>query len=369
MATASALVHGGVAAALQAEEETAAAAAPQWPAALAERYERLEKLGEGMFGDVYRAWDRVGRRFVAVKRLAGRAGGGFVETCARDFSREAASLAACRGHPSVVELLAAHAAADGGAGVDRFLVTECAGPTNLRQYMDLRRREGRLPFDEAEVRDAMRQLLAGAEAAHAAGVLHREIVPENVTVDAIAGGGAAVEKKVVYKICGFGMSEPAAEKDVDGDGMLASPGPYRAPELFLGSKDYDGRVDTWALGCIMAELLAGAGGAPFFGGETDAEVLEKMLRVVGARGIVKWPGLERVAGQERAARLRKMFRRDGGHLREVFPKELLSPEGFEVLSGLLRSDPDSRLTAAAALRMPWFRRRRGFGGCFRGAAS
>ncbi|CAO2183656.1 unnamed protein product [Urochloa humidicola] len=260
-----ALVHGG-AAVLQAEEEMNKAAAP-WPAAVAERYERLEKLGEGMFGDVYRAWDRVGRRLVAVKRLAGRTGGGFVETCAGDFAREAASLAACRGHPYVVELLAAHAAPAG----DRFLVTECAGPMNLRQYMDLRRREGRLPFEEAEVRDAMRQLLAGAEAAHAAAVIHRDIVPENVTV----GGGAAAEmgKATVYKICGFGMSEPAAEKDVDGgnSGMLASPGPYRAPELFLGSKDYDGRVDTWALGCIMAELLAT--GAPFFGGETDAEVL------------------------------------------------------------------------------------------------
>ncbi|CAN6231769.1 unnamed protein product [Urochloa humidicola] len=351
MAAALALVHGGVTA-LQAEEEENKAATAPWPAAVAERYERLEKLGEGMFGDVYRAWDRVGRRFVAVKRLAGRTGGGFVETCAGDFAREAASLAACRGHPYVVELLAAHAAPAG----DRFLVTECAGPMNLRQYMDLRRREGRLPFEEAEVRDAMRQLLAGAEAAHAAGVIHRDIVPENVTVDAIAASGGAdgVERKtMVCKICGFGMSEPVAEKDDGGggSGMLASPGPYRALELFLGSKDYDGRVDTWALGCIMAELLAG--GAPFFGGETDAEVLEKMLRVVGAKGIVKWPGLERVAGHERAARLRKMFRRDGGHLREVFPREVLSPDGFEVLSGLLRSDPERRLTAAAALRMPW----------------
>ena len=91
------------------EENKAAAAPCPWSAAVAERYERREKLGQGMFGDVYRAWDRVDGRFVAVKRLAGRTGGGFVQAGIRDFAREAMSLAACRGHPSVVELLATYA--------------------------------------------------------------------------------------------------------------------------------------------------------------------------------------------------------------------------------------------------------------------
>ena len=80
-----------------------------WPSAVAERYEPLEKLGEGMFGDVYKAWDRVGRRLVAVKRLSGRTDERFVETSLRYFAREAMSLGACRGHPSVVKLVATHA--------------------------------------------------------------------------------------------------------------------------------------------------------------------------------------------------------------------------------------------------------------------
>jgi cell division cycle 2-like protein len=205
-----------------------------WLAAVAERYERHEKLGEGMFGDVYKAWDRVLERFVAVKRLSGRTDDRFVTAPLRDFAREVMSLAACRGHPSVVQLLATYADR-GRADGDCFVVTEYAGPMNLRQYVDIRRLNGQ-PFDEDEVRDVMEQLLAGARHAHMAGVLHRDIVPENVMVDMDAASG-----RMVYKICGFGMSKPAAQADKDDSGLLASSSPYRAPELFLGSKDYAGR--------------------------------------------------------------------------------------------------------------------------------
>jgi cell division cycle 2-like protein len=161
------------------------------------------------------------------------------------------------------------------------------------------------------------------------------------------------------------MSKPAAQADKDDSGLLASSSPYRAPELFLGSKDYDGRVDTWSLGCIMAELVAG-NGVPFFS-TPDGEVFKKMLQVVGTEGIVEWQGLERVAPPEKVAFLRKMVSEEGGHLQlqQGFPPELLSPAGFKVLEGLLDSNPDRRLSAAAALRKPWFRRRCLFGAwCF-----
>jgi len=237
-----------------------------------------------------------------------------------------------------------------------FLVTKYAGPLNLRQYMRLRSAQGR-PFQEAEVRDAMRQLLSGARRVHGAGVLHRDMVPENVIVDGRRDG-----KKVVYRICGFGVSEPAARPSRDGSAPLASPSPYRAPEIFLGSQDYDDRVDTWGLGCIMAELIAGSG-EPFFGADLDAKVFEKMQRAVGTQGIVEWPGLQKLANRDLVAELRETgCATYTGCLREVFPEEVLSEAGFEVLSGLLDANPERRLTAKAALRKPWFRRF-SFGGC------
>ncbi|RLM75380.1 hypothetical protein C2845_PM15G01690 [Panicum miliaceum] len=314
------------------------------PPAVAERYEPLEKLGEGMFGDVYKAWDRVGRRLVAIKRLSGRTDDRFVETSLRYFAREGMSSAPAAATP--------RARSDG----DCFVVTMYAGPLNLRQYMRLRSVHGR-PFHEAEVRDAMRQLLSGARRVHDAGVLHRDMVPENVIVDEKRDG-----KKVIYRICGFGVSERAARLDRDGSAPLASPSPYRAPEIFLGSQDYDGRVDTWGLGCIMAELIA-CSGKPFFGADLDAKVFEKMQRAVGTQGIVEWSGLQRLARRDLAAELReKGYATYTGCLQEVFPEEVLSEAGFEVLSGLLDANPERRLTTKAALRKPWFRRF-SFGGC------
>ncbi|XP_066310782.1 putative cyclin-dependent kinase F-2 [Miscanthus floridulus] len=282
-----------------------------WLAAVAERYERREKLGEGMFRDVYKAWDRVLERFVAVKWLSGSTDDRFVATPLPDFEWEVMSLAACRGHPSVVQLLAAYADYSRADG-DCFVVTEYAGPMNLRQYV--RRLNGQ-PFDEDEVRDVMEQLLAGTS------------------------------------------RRRRRTGTTPGPGPLASASPYRAPDLFLGSKDYDGRVDTWSLGCIMAELVAG-NGVPFFGAP-DGEVFKKMLQRVGTEGIIEWQGLERVVPAEKVAFLRKMVSEEGGHLQ--LP-EVLSPAGFKVLEGLLDSNPDRRLSAAAALRKQWFRR-----GCLFGA--
>ncbi|XP_004975200.2 putative cyclin-dependent kinase F-2 [Setaria italica] len=307
-----------------------------------------------MFGDVYKAWDRAGNRLVAVKRLSGRTDDRFVQTALHDLAREAMSLAACRGHPSVVKLVATHADSGRRDG-DCFLVTRYAGPLNLHRYLALRFEQER-PFTEAEVRDAMRQLLSGAKHVHKAGVLHRDMAPENVVVDRTKKG------RMVYRICGFGMSASRVAGK-DGVAALASASPYRAPELFLGSEDYNERVDTWGLGCIMAELVAGAGG-PFFG-KSYAEVFEKVQHVAGTRGMVKWAGLERVAGRDRAARLReKGLATYAGCLREVFPEGVISERGFEVLAGLLDTNPESRLTAEEALQKLWFRRYGFAGRCF-----
>ncbi|PWZ19735.1 putative cyclin-dependent kinase F-2 [Zea mays] len=225
MVAASNLVNGGVAA-LQIEGEpeepqsqtnAAAALAPvPWLPSVAERYERREKLGQGMFSDVYKAWDRVHDHLIVVKRLSGRTDDRFVKTSIPDFVREVMSLAACRGHPSIVQLVAMHVDGNRADG-DCFAVTEHTGPMNLRQYMDARRVNGD-PFDEDEVRDVMRQLLAGAKHTHGAGVLHRNIVPENVIV-----GMDGATSKMVYKICGFSMSKPAAQTAIEVHGNLDGP--------------------------------------------------------------------------------------------------------------------------------------------------
>ncbi|KQJ86841.1 putative cyclin-dependent kinase F-2 [Brachypodium distachyon] len=299
-----------------------------------EHYERLEKIGEGASGVVYKARCRRTGAVVAVKRLRGYCGNEDAEE-EEVFLREARCLEACRGHPSLVELRAAHLDHAAG-GVAAFLVMEYVGPS-LAQAM---RERGR-PFPEAECRRLMRQLLEGARAMHESlGVLHRDLKPDNVLVDAHGN----------LKICDFGMSRFFAKDTTKSTAPYTSPVVtlwYRAPELLLGSRDYDAGVDTWALGCIMAELLSG--GAPLFPGRSEMDQLNRVFDAVGMGGIESWPGFARLprAGSPLCARPRPPSR-----LREMFPA--LSAAGFDVLSGLLDCRPDTRLSAADALRRPWF---------------
>lgn len=346
-----------------------------WPPVM-DRYERLEKVGKGTYGAVYKAWDTKSSQIVAVKRLSGRGGDGFVQSGIREFAREVMCLAACRGHPWIVQLRETFADNSHGEG-DAFIAMEYVGRLTLKRYMLYRR----VPFSEDEVRRIMRQLLEGVKAVHETGLLHRDITPENVLIDdgsedktkkPTEGNDGPGKKRMetVYKICDFGMSLPTMEEpDYPPEGLRTTD--YSAPELFLRSREYDGRVDTWGLGCIMAELLAGTG-TPMFHGESNMEVMGNVLDVVGAQGIKAWPGFKRLA-TDPTALMRGC--RNTSRLRELFPdrkkarrtrRPALSSAGFEVLNGLLESNPEKRLTAADALQKRWFnaRRRRGFGGCF-----
>jgi cell division cycle 2-like protein len=194
---------------------------------------------------------------------------------------------------------------------------------------------------ELEVRLIMRQLLAGVRRMNRLGLMHRDLKPDNVLVD---GRGNV-------KICDLGLScsftgGPPYSNPVGSRG-------YRAPEIILGSTDYDERIDTWSLGVIMAELLAGK--HPFLG-KTDKENLSEILDILGTADIKEWPGYngQRLPGGSQP----------GSFLRHRFPSPgearirgppTLSEAGFEVLSGLLRCNPEKRLTAKSALQHRWFK--------------
>nr|CAB3461975.1 unnamed protein product [Digitaria exilis] len=296
-----------------------------------ERYERLGKIADGASGAVYKARDRRTGETVAIKRLRAGGGNGEGDAFSAAFLREARCLEALRGHPRVVALRAAHLDPSGGGA---FLVMEFAGRSLAEAT-----RDGGAPVQEAEARRVMRGLLEGAAALHARGVLHRDLKPDNVLLDARTGA---------VKICDFGLSRSTTDAE-DGDAPYTAGVAtlwYRAPEVILGSREYDAGVDTWALGCIMAELLAVA---PIFPGRTEMDQLNRVFDTLGMQEMSSWPGFARLprAGSGLCNRTRPPSR-----LREMFPA--LSAAGFDVLTGLLAIRPDRRLAAADALRCPWF---------------
>nr|CAB3493864.1 unnamed protein product [Digitaria exilis] len=289
-------------------------------------------LGEGGFGNVVRARHRATGQPVAIKRL--RAGEDQTALLRESLFLKAASAR----NPFVV---GSQGLARNPSTLELCLVMECGG-TSLDDALRVTP-----PLSEATVRAAMWQLLTGAKKMHDAHIMHRDIKPENILVG---------DDDQVLRFCDYGLAVYMAEPPpYDQAGTLG----YMAPEMLLGKTDYDALVDTWSLGCVMAELING--GSPLFEGVDCPHQLCDIFKLLGVPDEKAWPWfastpfsllkfgedddvvVEQLAGVE--------LRRPSG---ENFWVVTLSKAGFEVLSGLLRPNPDKRLTAAAALRHAWF---------------
>ncbi|KAM0920768.1 hypothetical protein ACQ4PT_007328 [Festuca glaucescens] len=351
-----------------------------WPEYMA-RYEPLERLGAGMNGEVFKAWDTKENRIVAVKRLSGTgidAGDGLIFSGLQEVWRECRCLRTCDGIPSVVKLL--DKVVPKVNSDDSFLVMEYAGRLNLRSYMQRRAHRHRL-FSEAEVCRIMKELLEGVNSVHGTGIMHLDIRPENVILDdgtedrtqrrpknkkGAIQDGEIKEDDIVYKIGGFGISRRKERGPKQPEVTIATA--YSAPELLLHSCEYDEHADTWGLGCLMADLLSGTGMPTFGPDDSEEKIMSQVFHIVDpkCKGIKDWAGYLGIAAEwksklpgknkSKLARIAAGLKTKllGHPLRRRFPIWRLSSAGFEVLSGLLECNPEKRLTAAEALEKPWF---------------
>nr|XP_051213343.1 putative cyclin-dependent kinase F-2 [Lolium perenne] len=342
------------------------------------RYEPLETLGAGMNGEVFKAWDTKEMRIVAVKRLSGTgidAGDDLIFSGLQEVWRECRCLRTCADIPSVVKLL--DKIVPKVNSDDSFLIMEYAGRLNLRGYMQ-RRARGHRRFSEAEVCRIMKELLEGVNSVHGTGIMHLDIRPENVILDdgtedrterrpknkkGANQDGELKEDDIVYKIGGFGISRRKEQGPKQSEVTIATA--YSAPELLLHSCEYDERADTWGLGCIMADLLSGTGMPTFGPDDSEEKIMSKVFHIIDpkCKGIKDWAGYPRIAAEWKSklpaaknkSKLAGLKTKLLGHpLRRRFPFWRLSSAGFEVLSGLLESNPVKRLTAAETLKKPWF---------------
>lgn len=206
------------------------------PGAVVAGFRILSLLGEGAMGTVFRAEDPAGR-IVALKLLPA--------SLARDdrfrrrFLRES-RIAAGLEHPHVVPVLAS--GEDDGT---LWLTMSYVEGVDLRALL---KRDGRLEPDRA-VR-LVSQVADALDAAHAAGLVHRDVKPGNIVV----AGEPPNERAYV---CDFGLARHVASVDsLTGDRAFVGTIDYVAPEQIAG-KPVDGRVDVYALGCVFYELVAG----------------------------------------------------------------------------------------------------------------
>ncbi|HEV8356329.1 MAG TPA: serine/threonine-protein kinase [Gemmatimonadales bacterium] len=208
---------------------------PEFVEALGDRYRLLKLIGAGGMATVYLADDLKHGRRVAVKVLRSEVASAIGP---ERFLREI-NIVANLSHPNILPL---HDSGE-ASGLLYFVMPYVEGP-NLRRVLEERHR---MPLVEAvrivsEVADAL-------EYAHAQGIVHRDVKPENILLQA----GHAV-------VSDFGIARGAidsASASVTGDHVVVGTPRYMSPEQRLGVEPLDGRTDVYSLGCVFYEMLTG----------------------------------------------------------------------------------------------------------------
>jgi eukaryotic-like serine/threonine-protein kinase len=216
---------------------------------LKNRYRLGRVLGRGGMCIVYQAWDTKLQRDVAIKRLEPPLNQD-PRTRAR-FDREGRALARLS-HPNVVTLIDR-----GSTESDDYLVFEYVEGKSLKELVKEK------PLDPAEAGRIIGQVAEGLAAAHQAGMVHRDVKPQNILLD--RNGHA--------KITDFGIATGPDWTRVTKAGSIIGSARYMSPEQ-VRSKPVDVRSDIYSLGVVMYEMLAGH---PPFDGANMPEIARHHL--------------------------------------------------------------------------------------------
>ncbi|WP_156040994.1 serine/threonine-protein kinase [Chondromyces apiculatus] len=236
-----------------------------------DKYELIEEIGHGGMATVYRARDpRLGRE-VAVKVIHKHLREN--TEVANRFVAEARAAAKLR-HPAIVEVYDVATEDDG----ERYLVAELLRGCTLRKLLQ------KHPDLPAEIGAAIvLQLCSALEHAHASGIIHRDVKPENVLVELPCDRETTPERSaslsipsVRIKLTDFGIAKILDAQGLTSTGQVLGSPAHMAPEQIEGG-EVDARTDAFALGVLMYECLVGH--LPFEG-KNPAQVLRRVLEGV-----------------------------------------------------------------------------------------
>lgn len=316
------------------EGEQVAAGWPAWLSAVAgdairgwiprraDSFEKLDKIGQGTYSNVYKARDLETGKIVALKKVRFD---NLEPESVRFMAREIQVLRRLD-HPNVVKL---EGLVTSRMSCSLYLVFE---------YMEhdlagLAASPG-TTFTEPQVKCYLQQLLQGLDHCHSRGVLHRDIKGSNLLLD---NGG-------ILKIADFGLAtffHPDQKHPLTSRVVTLW---YRPPELLLGATEYGVAVDLWSTGCILAELLAGK---PIMPGRTEVEQLHKIFKLCGSPSEEYWKKSK--LPHATIFKPKQPYKRCISETFKDFPQSALTS-----LETLLAIEPADRGTASSALKSEFF---------------
>ncbi|CDP12864.1 unnamed protein product [Coffea canephora] len=286
----------------------------------ADSYDKLAKVGQGTYSNVYKALDRDTGKIVALKKIRFNTS----EPESVKFMAREIIILRKLDHPNVIKL---EGLATSRMQYSLYLVFDFM-LSDLTRIIS--RPEGRLT--EPQVKSYMQQLLSGLQHCHERGILHRDIKASNLLID----------KNGMLKIADFGLAnfyQPKPKRPLTSRVVTLW---YRAPELLLGSTDYGVGIDLWSAGCLLGEMFEGR---PIMPGRNEIEQLHKIFKLCGSPPEDYWKKVKPPTTFRPPPHYKPCFR-------ESFPN--LPDSATDLLATLLSLDPAYRGTATRALESEFF---------------
>ncbi|KAM0707676.1 hypothetical protein Q7P35_004323 [Cladosporium inversicolor] len=313
-----------------------------------ENYQKMEKIGEGTYGVVYKALDlsTPDQRIVALKKIRLEAEDeGVPSTAIREIS-----LLKEMNDPNIVRLFnIVHA-----DGHKLYLVFEYLD-MDLKKYMEalpvsqggrgkplpegvMNGRQGHMGLGPEMVKKFALQLLEGTRYCHAHRVLHRDLKPQNLLID----------KEGNLKLADFGLARAFGVPLRTYTHEVVTLW-YRAPEILLGGRQYSTGVDMWSVGCIFAEM---ATRKPLFPGDSEIDEIFKIFRILGTPTEADWPGV--TSFPDFKSSFPKWERKQDDEMVNADGIKILGENGLDLLESMLVYDPAGRISAKQAVHHPYF---------------
>jgi serine/threonine protein kinase/Tfp pilus assembly protein PilF len=306
------------------------------------QYTIVSKLGEGGMGEVYLAEDTRLRRRVALKILP--------ENIADDpnrllrFEREAFAASALN-HPNILTIFEF-----GAVDNKHFLASEFVEGVSLRQRLG----SGSLSLNETL--DIAIQTASALQAAHQAGIIHRDIKPDNLMLRAdgyvkvLDFGLAKLSEPEAFSTGLVSDPEAQTQKQLQTEaGVIMGTVGYMSPEQTRGL-DVDKRTDIWSLGCVLYEMLSGE--SPFRGdtmADTLANIIHREPVSISTRRRDSNPELEGIVNRSLAKNADERYQSAAALLADL--KQLQKRLEFEVQLGR-SSTPNIETARTQIIRSP-----------------
>jgi len=292
---------------------------------VSKRYKKISFLGEGQFATVYKTEDTENdNKIVAVKKIKLGHRTEVKDGINRTALREIKLLQEIS-HPNIIGLQDVFGHKSSISLVFDFMETD----------LEVIIKDMSLVISPPDIKSFILMTLQGLEYLHNNWILHRDMKPNNLLLDA-AG---------VLKITDFGLAKTFGSPNRVYTHQVVTCW-YRCPELLFGATNYGTGIDTWAVGCILAELLLRA---PFLPAESDLGQLSKIFETLGTPTVDDWPGMKELNDFVEFKKFPRI------PFQEIF--SAAGDDLIDLLEQLFDYDPLKRINATNSLKHSYFSNR------------